>query len=46
MERETPAYEVDDMDNSCGDEECCGGPSPAWCVFLPVRGWVGHFDEI
>jgi len=46
MERETQAYEVDDLDNSCGDEECCGEASPLWCVYLPVSGWRGYHWEL
>ena len=46
MERGAEAYEVGDLDNSCGDAGCCGDHYPIWGVFLPVRGWVGYFHEI
>lgn len=34
-------YELRDLDNSCGDPECCGGPYPQLYVWLPERRrWV------
>jgi len=43
MNTEPEAYDVDDVGGGgCGDESCCG-PS-RYSVFLPVRGWVWHFE--
>ena len=39
-------YKVDDLDNSCGDEECCGISRAMWSVYLPVRGWKGYFEDL
>lgn len=36
-------YDVEDVDNSCLDEDCCGGPNPLFCVYLPNRGLRGYF---
>lgn len=38
-------YGVENVDNSCGDPDCCGGPSPIFCVYLPVRGLRGYLSS-
>lgn len=38
-------YDVEDIDNSCSDPDCCGGPNPVFCVNLPVRGWRGYLSS-
>ncbi len=45
LERATYPYEIRDVDNGCGDSECCGEPYPRYFVWLESRkGWYGGFD--
>lgn len=44
--------EIRDMDTSCGDPDCCGGPNPDWrdvhedeYLFLPFTGLKDEWDK-
>lgn len=39
---ELEPYDVEDVDNSCSDPDCCAGPNPLFCVNLPNRGLRGY----
>lgn len=38
-------YDIWDLDNSCGDSDCCGGFWPQYYIWLAGRQkWWGSFD--
>ena len=38
--------EIRDLDNACGDVECCGGSWPVIGIYLAGRDrWVGLFNN-